>query len=183
MSDLVIVCPHWGTEYVYNATSYQKKWTDIFLEEGVDVVIGTHPHVLEPVEQLKREDGHTMVVYYSLGNFVSNQDEMPRMIGGMAKLTLVKDGNNAYVDSYSIEPLVTQKLFGYKLITTYKLSDYTNELAMQNAIRRDTPECTETNCVCGADILGLSSHSASNFTLDYCRKFSKAVLGDMYTGE
>ncbi len=183
MSDLVIVCPHWGTEYVYSATSYQKKWTDIFLEEGVDIVIGTHPHVLEPVEQFTREDGHTMVVYYSLGNFVSNQDEMPRMIGGMAKLTLVKDGNNAYVESYSIEPLVTQKLFGYKLITTYKLSDYTNELAMQNAIRRDTTECTETNCVCGADILGLSSHSASNFTLDYCRKFAKAVLGDMYTGE
>lgn len=180
ISDIVIVCPHWGTEYIYTPDSFQKKWTEIFLEEGVDVVIGTHPHVLEPVEQLTREDGHTMVVYYSLGNFVSNQDEMPRMIGGMAKLTLVKDGNNAYVDSYSIEPLVTHKLFGYKLITTYKLSDYTDELAAQNAIRRDTPQCTDSRCYCGADILGLSSHSASNFTLDYCKKFSKAVLNDMY---
>ena len=57
-----------------DGTSYQKKWTDIFLEEGVDIVIGTHPHVLEPVEQFTREDGHTMVVYYSLGNFVDSQD-------------------------------------------------------------------------------------------------------------
>lgn len=180
ISDLIIVCPHWGTEYVYSSTSYQDKWTAIFLEEGVDVVIGTHPHVLEPVEEFTREDGHTMVVYYSLGNFVSNQDEMPRMIGGMAKLTLVKDGNNAYIESYSIEPLVTQKLFGYKLITTYKLSDYTAELASQNAIRRDTPSCTDSHCYCGADILGLSTHSSSNFTLSYCQQFAKAVLGDMY---
>ncbi|MDY5807316.1 MAG: CapA family protein [Lachnospira sp.] len=180
LADMVIVSPHWGSEYVYYATSYQKEWTDLFLEEGVDVVIGTHPHVLEPVEEFTREDGHRMVVYYSLGNFVSNQDEIPRMIGGMAKLTLVKEGNSARIESYSIEPLVTHKLFGYKLITTYKLSDYTNELALQNAIRRDTPQCTDSRCVCGADITGLPSHSASNFTLDFCQQFSKAVLGDMY---
>ncbi len=180
MADLVIVCPHWGTEYVYDTTDYQDYWTQVFLEEGVDVVIGTHPHVLEPVEEFTREDGHTMVVYYSLGNFVSNQDEMPRMIGGMAKLTLVKEGNTARVETYSIVPLVTQKLFGYKLITTYKLSDYTNELALQNAIRRDTPECTDTTCLCGADILGLETHSNTNFTLEYCQRFAKAVLGDMY---
>jgi poly-gamma-glutamate synthesis protein (capsule biosynthesis protein) len=180
MADLVIVCPHWGTEYVYEATSYQEYWSNVFLEEGVDVVIGTHPHVLEPVEVLTREDGHTMVVYYSLGNFVSNQDEMPRMIGGMAKLTLVKDGTDAYVASYSIEPLVTQKLFGYKLITTYKLSDYTSELAQQNAIRRDTPECSDGVCVCGADILGLDTHSNTNFSLEYCQKLAKAILGNAY---
>ena len=180
LADMVIVCPHWGSEYVYSATSYQKEWTELFLEEGVDVVIGTHPHVLEPVEEFTREDGHRMVVYYSLGNFVSNQDEIPRMIGGMAKLTLVKEGNSSRIESYSIEPLVTHKLFGYKLITTYKLSDYTNELALQNAIRRDTPQCTDNRCVCGADITELPSHSASNFTLDFCQQFSKAVLGDMY---
>ena len=76
-------------KYVYESTSYQDQWTNVFLEEGVDVVLGTHPHVIEPVKEFTREsDGHKMVVYYSLGNFVSNQDEIPRMIGGMAKLTL-----------------------------------------------------------------------------------------------
>lgn len=77
LADMVIVCPHWGTEYVYESTSYQDQWTNVFLEEGVDVVLGTHPHVIEPVKEFTREsDGHKMVVYYSLGNFVSNQDEI-----------------------------------------------------------------------------------------------------------
>ena len=80
LADMVIVCPHWGTEYVYESTSYQDQWTNVFLEEGVDVVLGTHPHVIEPVKEFTREsDGHKMVVYYSLGNFVSNQDEIPRI--------------------------------------------------------------------------------------------------------
>lgn len=56
---MVIVCPHWGTEYVYESTSYQDQWTNVFLEEGVDVVLGTHPHVIEPVKEFTREsDGH-----------------------------------------------------------------------------------------------------------------------------
>lgn len=91
LSDLVIVCPHWGTEYVYTPDSWQKKWTNLFLELGVDVVIGAHPHVIEPVEVKTRDDGHQMLVYYSLGNFVSNQDHSPRMLGAMAKVTMVKD--------------------------------------------------------------------------------------------
>ena len=84
-----------------------------------------------------------MVVYYSLGNFVSNQDEIPRMIGGMAKLTLYKKGDNASIKSYEFEPVVTHKRYGYKEITTYKLSDYTPELASQNKILSD-PTCCYT---------------------------------------
>lgn len=163
ISDLVIVCPHWGTEYVYEPDSWQKKWTNLFLELGVDVVLGAHPHVIEPVEVKTREDGHQMLVYYSLGNFVSNQDRSPRMLGAMAKVSMIKDDSGAYVNSYSVVPLVTQKLFGKGLITTYKLSDYTQELASQNAIRRDEH---------GAD-----------FSLKFCQDLSQQVFGDLWTGE
>lgn len=160
MADLVVVCPHWGTEYVYTPDSNQKYWTQLFLSLGVDCVIGSHPHVIEPVETLEREDGHKMLVYYSLGNFVSNQDASPRMLGAMAKVTFRKDDAGAYVKDYSVEPLVTQKLFGTGLITTYKLSDYTDTLASQNAIRRDAN---------GAD-----------FSLEYCKDLSRKVFGDLY---
>ena len=163
LADLVIVCPHWGTEYVYTPDSWQKKWTSLFLELGVDVVIGTHPHVIEPVEVKTREDGHQMLVYYSLGNFVSNQDRSPRMLGAMAKVSMVKDSSGAYVKSYSVVPLVTQKLFGPGLITTYKLSDYTSELAVQNAIRRD--------------------ENGTDFSLEFCQQLSQQVFGDLWTGE
>lgn len=186
LADMVIVCPHWGTEYVYESTSYQDQWTNVFLEEGVDVVLGTHPHVIEPVKEFTREsDGHKMVVYYSLGNFVSNQDEIPRMIGGMAKLTLYKKGDNASIKSYEFEPVVTHKRYGYKEITTYKLSDYTPELASQNKILSD-PTCCYTGyfgCICGATLFDYPTHGPRNFSVDYCKQFCKAVLGDIYKDE
>lgn len=164
LADMVVVCPHWGTEYVYEPDSNQKYWTNLFLDLGVDVVIGSHPHVMEPVETLTREDGHQMVVYYSLGNFVSNQDQKPRMLGGMAKVRLVKDGGgNCYVDNYSYTPIVTHKLFGTSLITSYKLIDYTEELASANAIRRDSG---------GAD-----------FSLEYCKELSRRVFGELFDEE
>ena len=62
-----------------------RNWTEIFLEEGVDIVIGSHPHVIRPMETLTGEDGHKMLVYYSLGNFVSTQNDLPCLLGGMAK--------------------------------------------------------------------------------------------------
>ena len=158
IADMVVVCPHWGTEYVYEPDSNQKYWTNLFLKLGVDVVIGAHPHVMEPVETLTRDDGHQMVVYYSLGNFVSNQDKMPRMLGGMAKVTLVKSGtdNSCYIKQYSYTPIVTQKLFGTSLITSYKLSDYNDTLASENAIRKDSGN--------------------SEFSLSYCQELCKLVI-------
>ncbi len=162
LADMVVVCPHWGTEYVYQPDTDQQYWTNLFLKLGVDVVIGTHPHVMEPVETLTREDGHQMVVYYSLGNFVSNQDKMPRMVGGMAKVTLVKKGddNSCYVKQYSYTPIVTQKLFGPALITSYKLADYNDTLAYSNAIRKDS--------------------GCSEFSVSYCQELCKLVFGDSY---
>jgi poly-gamma-glutamate synthesis protein (capsule biosynthesis protein) len=161
VADMVIVCPHWGTEYVYAPDNNQKYWTNLFLSLGVDVVIGSHPHVMEPVETLTRSDGHEMVVYYSLGNFVSNQDQKPRMIGGMAKLSLIKDRNGkSYVKEYSYTPIVTQKLFGTAAITSYKLADYTQELANKNAIRNDAGN--------------------SDFSLDYIIKLCKQVFGEAF---
>ena len=104
-----------------------------------------------------------MLVYYSLGNFVSNQDHSPRMLGAMAKVTMVKDDSGAYVKSYSVVPLVTQKLFGKGQITTYKLSDYTQTLASQNAIRRD--------------------ENGADFSLSFCQNLAQQVFGDLWTGE
>lgn len=93
-SDFVIVCPHWGTEYSLQPDSMQKKWTKIFAESGADLVLGTHPHVIEPIEWVEDETtGHQMLVYYSLGNFVnwtssSGDGIANRMVGGMAEITV-----------------------------------------------------------------------------------------------
>ena len=188
MADMVVVCPHWGTEYTYTPTDEQAYWTNIFLTNGVDLVLGTHPHVLEPVETLTDETtGHQMVVYYSLGNFVSNQDFIPRMLGGMAKVTLVKENDKCYIEKYSLVPLVTHKLFGQGLITTYKLSDYTEALASQNRIGIDSNVCFSADawysCKCGAYELGLSTHGSVNFSKDYLNQLSAVILGEQYNTE
>ncbi len=164
MADMVLVCPHWGTEYVYEPDNAVKEWTKLFLELGVDVVIGTHPHVIEPVETLTRADGHQMVVYYSLGNFVSNQNKMPRMLGGMAKVQLVKNGDGTcYINNYEMIPIVTHYQHGTGKMTSYKLADYTDTLASSNYIR------TFSGC--------------SGFSVKYCNDLSAQVLGKEYNSE
>lgn len=138
MSDFVIVCPHWGTEYVYEPTTQQKEWTQFFAEQGVDLVLGTHPHVLEPVKWVKSENGENeMLVYYSLGNFVSNQDAMPRMLGGMAQIQLIEKDGSIVIDKAAIEPLITHTyLDGKQQFTTYFLEDYTKKLASNHYLNR-----------------------------------------------
>ncbi len=162
ISDFVIVCPHWGTEYIYTPDSYQQKWTQFFYEHEVDLVIGTHPLVIEPVEWIEEEgNDHKMLVYYSLGNFVSNQDKQPRMLGAMAKVSITMDKiDDEYVVSisdYGVEPLVTHKLFGPGSITTYKLSDYNDTLAAKNRINSDEP----------------------GFNMAFLQDLSKQVFGDL----
>ncbi|MBP5305908.1 MAG: CapA family protein, partial [Lachnospiraceae bacterium] len=90
-ADFIVVCPHWGTEYTHKTTAEQEKWTKLFAQVGVDLVIGAHPHVIEPVKEVTRPDGKNMLVYYSLGNFVNSTGEYKkgvadRMLGEMAKV-------------------------------------------------------------------------------------------------
>lgn len=134
-ADFTIVYPHWGTEYVYEPDANQKKWAQLFADYGADLVIGTHPHVIEPVEWIEGVKGNKTLVYYSLGNFISGQHEAPRMLGAMAQVTLEKGANGeAYIAGYGVVPLVTHRVFGCGEICTYKLSDYNDELAAQNTI-------------------------------------------------
>ncbi len=150
LADFVIVCPHWGTEYNLGTDSSQAKWTQIFLEEGVDLVIGTHPHVIEPVEWVTDENGNEMLVYYSLGNFVNGTSSTGsgvtnRMVGGMAEVTIgIEDGEVVIVD-YDAIPLVSHMGEGTDF-TVYYLSDYTEELAQQNQIISQDPEFSLEKC-------------------------------------
>jgi poly-gamma-glutamate synthesis protein (capsule biosynthesis protein) len=135
-ADFTIVFPHWGTEYVYEPIRSQEELTQFYYDQGVDLVIGTHPHVLEPVEWIDTEPGHKMLVYYSLGNFMSYQKEAPRMLGGIANVTITKDQNGTFISDASITPIVTHYENGpadYNF-AIYKLSDYTAELAAKHGV-------------------------------------------------
>ena len=137
MSDFVIVCPHWGTEYVFQPDNYQKRWAQLFADNGVNLVLGTHPHVVEPVEWVVGAEGNQTLVYYSLGNYISCQNRTEMMLGAMAKVRLRKDSmGNVSIVQYQAVPLVTHWGSGYASLTTYRLENYTEELAQACTFRR-----------------------------------------------
>ena len=84
--DLIIVSMHWGTEYVSYPTNEQKEMAKYLASLGVDLIIGTHPHVIEPIEYID----DTLVIY-SLGNFVSSQIGVERLTGLMLSLNIRKE--------------------------------------------------------------------------------------------
>lgn len=135
VADFTIVYPHWGTEYVYEPDLSQRKWAQLFADYGADLVLGAHPHVIEPVEWITGASGNQTLVYYSLGNFISAQQAAPRMLGAMAEITLEKNNaGKAFIKDYGVTPLVTHRVFGCGEITTYKLKDYNDELASRSTI-------------------------------------------------
>lgn len=105
-ADYVLVFAHWGTEYEEEPDEFQQKWAQIFLESGVDVVIGTHPHVMQPYEVLRDDSGHEMLVYYSLGNYISAQPEQSCVKGGMAQFTVSLTPDGYKITEYTLKPLV-----------------------------------------------------------------------------
>ena len=161
IADFIVVLPHWGTEYRYTPDSLQQKYTKLFSDLGVDLVIGTHPHVLENIEIITNEEGHDMLVYYSLGNYVSGQTKRDRVIGGMAKVSIEKDyeTGECYITEYELDPIVTQQ----GTYTCYKLEDYNDELAKQNRIRNYS--------------------GCSNFDMNYINELCTKILGDSFNQE
>ncbi len=141
IADFTIVFPHWGTEYVTETTEQQTTFAKEMTEAGADLIIGTHPHVIEPVEWVYADNGNSALCYYSLGNFTSTQDTIEGILGGMAKVTIVQDETGTYIDEDSIKaiPLVTHYLYpgpnGYmETMSTYLLSDYTDEMAAKHGL-------------------------------------------------
>lgn len=104
-ADFVIVFAHWGTEYAQEPDEFQRKWTQVLLRSGVDIVIGTHPHILQPCEMLTDDDGHQMLVYYSIGNYISAQPEKRCVKGGMAEFTMSLTPTGYQITEYDLQPL------------------------------------------------------------------------------
>ena len=94
--DKLIVFVHWGYEYRDFPNSYQKKYNRYFQDLGVDIVIGSHPHVIQPMEYSKKNNQEFLTVF-SLGNFVSNQRAERKDGGAMLRLSFKKTDNNLLI--------------------------------------------------------------------------------------
>ncbi|MGM9681361.1 MAG: CapA family protein [Eubacteriales bacterium] len=129
-ADFVIVCAHWGDEYVYTPTEKEIYWAQFFADCGVDLVIGTHPHVVQPVMEVEGKDGNTTLVYYSLGNFISAQNDLNTNVGGLARVYLTKDDTGTRIVSYELVATTVdcQVIDGVECYMPRLLSDMTDDM-------------------------------------------------------
>ncbi len=105
--DYVIIFIHWGIEYERTENSQQQKLAAFFLNNGADAVIGSHPHVIQPIRKYFRQPGDSTdynLVVYSLGNFVSNQRAQYKDGGIIFEMDLMKTRGKTSVKNYSYLP-------------------------------------------------------------------------------
>jgi hypothetical protein len=103
--DAVIVTPHWGDEYVANPNRKQRDLAKRFVDAGALLVIGSHPHVLQPWETITAADGRQGFVIYSLGNFVSGQTHLARRSSMLLYVGLTRSAQGVVVNGVSYVPL------------------------------------------------------------------------------
>lgn len=111
--DVVIVAMHWGTEYSTSVSAEQEEIANYLASLGVDIIIGSHPHVVEPIDFI----GDTMVIY-SLGNFISDQEGVERLTGLMVSVdihkSVEKDNIDITLDNPRAELLYTHSTYRRK---------------------------------------------------------------------
>ena len=141
-ADVVIVSAHWGNEYTHEPTDAQRELAEKLAMWGADVIIGTHPHVIQPVEYITNSDGRRTLVAYSLGNFISAQNRGPRMLGGMLNFEVVKNNTTGEIalENVKFSGVVTHYGYGYSNIRVYPLEAYTEELASKHGVLSKTSD-------------------------------------------
>jgi len=157
--DLLVVSMHWGLEFQHTPNNDQKELAELMALHNVDLILGHHPHVTQPVEVIDRSDGGKLHVYYSLGDFLSHtqSSRTPDTITGAlayirVKKTQTGDNTSCTIETASVIPTVCHYNRERVPFVVYPLWDYTNELA--------------------------SKHFKEKMTLEYLRGVAQQVFGD-----
>ncbi|MDR0496579.1 MAG: CapA family protein [Treponema sp.] len=138
LCDFLVVSMHWGEEYQHNYSKNQESLAAFLAEQNVDLVIGHHPHVLQPIEYIARPDGKLMLCFYSLGNFFSAQTWNQTLLGAMAYVKIEKNKTqpaNIVITEAGAIPLVTHYENNYTGFKVYPLDSYTEELKQKHRNR------------------------------------------------
>lgn len=184
-ADFIIAFPFWGEQNSMDYTQEQERQAQFLADNGVDLIIGSYPHVVEPVKWITAENGDRTLVYYSLGNFQSIQNTVENMLGGQANVTISKEEDGTHISDYSLDFVVThyeqrESSEYYDIVTTYPLADYTSDLAARHGMSVSGNEEFDL-----ASLQGLSSQILSKCDLDESKEqdASKDELTDESTDE
>lgn len=182
-ADFIIAFPFWGEQNSMDYTQEQERQAQFLADNGVDLIIGSYPHVVEPVKWITAENGDRTLVYYSLGNFQSIQNTVENMLGGQANVTISKEEDGTHISDYSLDFVVThyeqrESSEYYDIVTTYPLADYTSDLAARHGMSVSGNEEFDLE-----SLQGLSSQILSKCDLDESKEqdASKDELTDEST--
>ncbi|WP_165249281.1 CapA family protein [Adlercreutzia sp. ZJ141] len=158
-ADVVLVAMHWGTENLMEADEDQLHYAQLLADLEVDVVLGSHPHVIGPLGWVEGSTGHKTLVAYSLGNFLSCHETpgLENELEGMLCCDFVRNDDGAV----SIENVVWRPLVNHTAENDYRvfaLRDYTPELAGSHVVL-----------------------SALDNPIDQLRSTTTSVIGDGFT--
>ncbi len=162
VADFVIVSAHWGWDDVFPIDDFQREYAQVFADAGVDIVVGTGPHVLQHIEWIERQkadvvteeiadeseakketdstktsDGSTkdkMLCIFSLGNYCSGMLGPFNELAGMITLDFSIEEGEKSIENIVFIPTVMHKNGDYSRQGVYLLKDYTEELAAQSAV-------------------------------------------------
>lgn len=130
LADVVVLSLHFGNEYERMPSESQKELVQFAADQGVHAVIGHHPHVLQPASWVTGKEGNNTLVIYSLGNFLSNQQELYQRIGGIMnfKVKKISKGEEEKIEIHSPSFIPTYVTFqpnfmDYEVVPMYQLTD------------------------------------------------------------
>lgn len=93
-AEILVVTMHWGIEYILLENGVQRDLADFLIKEGADLIIGGHPHVIQPMKVVRNEEeDKDVLVVYSLGNFISNMKTADTRGGALVRASLTRDEN------------------------------------------------------------------------------------------
>jgi len=135
-ADIIIANMHWGIEYVLKHNKEQKELADFLVKNGVRLVIGGHPHVVQPIDIQKDSTCINNIVVYSMGNLISNMKPVNTRGGMMVKIDISKDGDNPVsIDSCSYSLVWVNKLMKDKdtpkFFELLPVSSYNNDIGKE----------------------------------------------------
>lgn len=144
-NDAVLACIHWGTEFTYDLNEDQKVLAQAAADAGADVILGNHPHCIQPAGWIDTADGRKTLCYYSLGNLASSAYQVDRAdeafqnmyeLGALASFELQKDGDKIVVNPLEIVPYINQFENDYSSFALVPLRDYTEDMAARHDQRQ-----------------------------------------------
>ena len=131
-ADIVMLAAHWGMENTHSVTPKQRRWAHSLCNDGADIILGHHPHALQPAEKYTRPDGSECLVLYSMGNFVAGIEKDIHLESGIFYIDIEKGGSGTAISGYSYLPTWTEHRHGsgnnIRVLPLDRLDSYENRI-------------------------------------------------------